>query len=122
MWEGGLVEPVKLTIWISGCLESVAPAVGPSPCTMLNTPGGKPAEWTISAKRIAERGVNSEGCGPRYHWIGAGTCKVRGGKGFVYLEHAGAACSEGWYDLEHHLIYRPVPRRYEPNHANWLPE
>ena len=34
------VEPVNDIIWMSGCRESAAPTVGPSPFTRLNTPAG----------------------------------------------------------------------------------
>ncbi len=37
------VEPVKDIIWISQWRDIAEPTVGPSPCTRLNTPAGKPA-------------------------------------------------------------------------------
>ena len=37
------------------------PAVGPYPVTMLSTPAGKPASSIRVHKRMAVRGVNSEG-------------------------------------------------------------
>ena len=45
------VEPVKDTMSTSGCEEMAAPTVGPSPFTMLNTPGGTPASCMICVKR-----------------------------------------------------------------------
>ena len=38
-----------------------APTVGPSPSTMLNTPGGSPASWMISARMWEEKGATSDG-------------------------------------------------------------
>ena len=37
------VEPVNATLSTSGCSAMAAPAVGPYPGTIFNTPGGKPA-------------------------------------------------------------------------------
>ena len=44
------VEPVKDTMSTPGCELIAAPTPGPSPLTMLNTPGGTPAASRISAK------------------------------------------------------------------------
>lgn len=55
------VLPVKATFSIFMWDAMAAPTVGPYPVTMLTTPGGKPASWTRAHKRIAVRGVNSEG-------------------------------------------------------------
>mmetsp|Transcript_126061 Transcript_126061/g.251686 ORF Transcript_126061/g.251686 Transcript_126061/m.251686 type:complete len:225 (+) Transcript_126061:303-977(+) len=45
------VEPVKVTISTSGCAAKGSPHVGPSPITILKTPGGNPASCTDSATR-----------------------------------------------------------------------
>jgi len=37
------VDPVKATLLTSGCWEMAAPAVGPYPGIMFNTPSGRPA-------------------------------------------------------------------------------
>ena len=56
-----LVDPVKLTISISGWLLIASPTVGPSPFTRLNTPFGKPASCIISANKSEDIGAISEG-------------------------------------------------------------
>ncbi len=48
------VEPVNAILSTPGCATSAAPAVSPSPVTMLTTPGGKPASMTSSPSRSAE--------------------------------------------------------------------
>src|SRR6185312_1877324 len=55
------VEPVNDTALIFGCSTIAWPTLGPSPCTMLSTPGGKPHSRASSAKRNAVNGVISEG-------------------------------------------------------------
>ena len=55
------VEPVKLTMSISGWLEMAAPTDGPSPFTKLNTPLGTPAACITSANRMALNGATSLG-------------------------------------------------------------
>src|ERR1022692_3392238 len=61
------VDPVKETIATSGCDESAAPTVGPSPFTRLKTPGGTAASWSICANRYAERGAISLGLRTMVH-------------------------------------------------------
>src|SRR5215472_4434898 len=55
------VEPVKAMQSTSMCSASALPAVGPSPGTTLNTPGGTPASTASSATLSAVRGDFSEG-------------------------------------------------------------
>ncbi|MNV90397.1 hypothetical protein D3C71_1847810 [compost metagenome] len=55
------VEPVKLTLAISGCSVSALPQPVPLPVTTLNTPGGMPASVANSAMRSRVSGVVSEG-------------------------------------------------------------
>ena len=55
------VDPVKDTWLTPGCLLSAEPVVGPSPCTMLKTPGGMPASSTTRANNAAHIGVTSLG-------------------------------------------------------------
>src|SRR5690606_5272526 len=55
------VDPVIETASTSGWLDSAAPTTGPSPNTMLNTPGGTSASCRISASTWAEYGANSDG-------------------------------------------------------------
>ena len=55
------VDPVNDTIWTSGCAESAAPTVGPSPWTRLKTPAGTPASARISATMTALSGAISDG-------------------------------------------------------------
>ena len=52
-----LVEPVNATLSTPGCLTRYAPAVGPSPGTMLIAPGGKPTSPASSAIRSTLSGV-----------------------------------------------------------------
>ena len=65
--EPARVEPVNDIIPMSGCLDRLAPAIGPSPCIMLKTPGGKPASCTISEYITDESGVNSDGLRTQVH-------------------------------------------------------
>ncbi len=55
------VEPVKLTMSISGWPLIASPTPGPSPLTRLNTPAGTPAACMISAKIQALKGAISLG-------------------------------------------------------------
>src|SRR5271166_3349777 len=55
------VDPVKETMATSGCEEMAEPTVGPSPFTILKTPGGRPDSWRICANRNAESGAISLG-------------------------------------------------------------
>ncbi len=55
------VEPVIETMSMSGWAAMAAPTTGPSPCTRLKTPGGRPAASRISAKIWPEKGAISEG-------------------------------------------------------------
>ena len=55
------VEPVKATMSTPGCATRWAPVVGPSPGTMLRTPGGIPVSAASSARRIALSGVAGSG-------------------------------------------------------------
>ena len=55
------VEPVKLTMSISGWLEIASPTTGPVPVTMLNTPAGSPMSWITSARMKASSGATSLG-------------------------------------------------------------
>jgi hypothetical protein len=52
------VEPVNAILSMPGWRTRYAPVVGPSPRTMLATPGGKPA---AAASRRADRGVAGSG-------------------------------------------------------------
>src|SRR5215472_12666771 len=54
------VEPVKATLFTSGCPTTAAP-VSPAPVAMLTTPGGSPTCWHTSASRSAVSGVVSAG-------------------------------------------------------------
>ena len=54
------VEPVKDTLSISGCRLIASPTTGPSPLTMLSTPGGN-TSCRISTSRMEEVGVVSAG-------------------------------------------------------------
>src|SRR3954467_10275448 len=56
-----LVDPVNATLSTPGCLTRYAPVVGPSPGTMLITPGGKPTSAASSATRSAVNGVCGSG-------------------------------------------------------------
>src|SRR5690606_8596801 len=55
------VEPVNDTMSTSECVLRATPAVGPSPWTRLNTPGGTPAASSTSANSTALRGAISLG-------------------------------------------------------------
>jgi len=44
------VEPVKVTLAISGCDVSSAPTTSPRPVTILNTPAGRPASCRASVR------------------------------------------------------------------------
>jgi len=56
-----LVDPVKEIARIPECAQSGPPARGPSPWTMLSTPGGSPASAASEPSRCALIGVTSEG-------------------------------------------------------------
>src|SRR5207244_7043370 len=56
-----LVDPVKETRSISGCVVIALPTVGPSPVTKLNTPFGKWAACRTSASTVVLIDVNSLG-------------------------------------------------------------
>ncbi len=70
-------SPVKAILSTSGWATSAAPVPGPSPVTMLITPGGKPASSANSPSRRQVRGVCSAGfmtivlpaasAGPHFH-------------------------------------------------------
>src|SRR5204862_2974802 len=51
-----LVEPVKETLRMSGCVLSASPTAPPGPGKTWSTPGGKPAEWPISPSATAVSG------------------------------------------------------------------
>src|SRR5690348_3379339 len=55
------VEPVNDTALIFGCSTRVWPTLGPRPCTMFSTPGGKPHSIASSDSRNAVNGVISDG-------------------------------------------------------------
>ena len=55
------VDPVNATLSTPGCLTRYAPVVGPSPGTMLITPGGNPTSAASSARRSALSGVCGSG-------------------------------------------------------------
>src|SRR4029450_10190587 len=54
------VEPTKLTALMPGC-ERIASTATLSPCTTLNTPGGRPASAKSSAQKIDAEGSFSDG-------------------------------------------------------------
>lgn len=54
------VEPVKPSLFTSGCSASALPA-SPRPVTMLITPAGKPASTISSPSRTATSEASSEG-------------------------------------------------------------
>src|SRR5260370_30551718 len=54
------VEPTKLTAVMSGSVRMAA-AASLSPCTTLNTPSGKPASFSHSARRRDADGSRSDG-------------------------------------------------------------
>ena len=70
-------EPVNDTRARRGSETSLAPVWAPLPCTMLNTPGGRPAAWAQSASRLLVSGAHSGGltitvlpaasAGPSFH-------------------------------------------------------
>ena len=91
------VEPVNDTMSMSGCADSGAPTLTPSPLTRLNTPAGTPAASMISAKRIALSGATSDGLS-------------------TIVQPAASAGR----DLAGDLVQRPVPRRDHPAHADRL--
>jgi len=51
----------------SSCEHRRDPTPSPSPLIRLNTPGGNPASWTISAKSSDERGAISDGLSTHVH-------------------------------------------------------
>ncbi len=53
--------PVNAILSTRGSVTRPPPAVGPSPVTMLTTPGGRSSDWKISARISAESGVCSAG-------------------------------------------------------------
>ena len=61
------VSPVNEITGTSGWATSAAPASSPTPCTMLNTPGGTPASSMISGNRLAVSGVSSAGLSTTVH-------------------------------------------------------
>ena len=61
MWRAVSGEPVNETRRTPGLETSAAPISSPIPCTMLNTPGGKPASSTRSASSEHESGDHSAG-------------------------------------------------------------
>ena len=54
-------DPVNEIRRTSGCETSAAPTSSPIPCTMLKTPGGKPASATRSASSEHDSGDHSAG-------------------------------------------------------------
>ena len=54
-------DPVKDIRRMPGCALSAAPASGPSPCTTLKTPAGRPASAVMSASSDAVSGAHSGG-------------------------------------------------------------
>src|SRR6516164_5373006 len=61
------VEPVNETMATSGCEEMAPPTTGPSPFTMLKTPGGRPVSWRICVKRYADSDAISLGLRTMVH-------------------------------------------------------
>ena len=71
------LSPVKEMSGTSGCFTSASPASSPMPCTMLNTPSGRPASSKMPGQSDADSGVNSAGfsttvlpvarAGPSFH-------------------------------------------------------
>ena len=55
------VSPTKPMALTSGCSVRARPVVSPMPLTTLTTPGGTPASWTSSARRMAVTGLHSAG-------------------------------------------------------------
>ena len=62
-----LVSPVNEMRGTPGCATRAAPASSPIPLTRLNTPSGSPASGKISARRLADSGVNSAGFSTTVH-------------------------------------------------------
>src|SRR5690606_41140214 len=60
MYSAMGVEPTKDSASTSGCAIS-ASTVCLSPCTTLNTPSGRPASFSSSARRSDTEGSRSEG-------------------------------------------------------------
>ena len=56
-----LVLPVKEMALINGCLIMASPQLPPSPCTIFNTPSGKPASLQILPSKKDVTGVTSLG-------------------------------------------------------------
>ena len=61
------VEPVKLTMSVSGCETSASPTTVPGPVTRLNTPAGRPTASQISASTKALSGTTSLGLSATVH-------------------------------------------------------
>ncbi len=61
MWRAASGEPVKLMRRTRWSAVSAAPISSPMPCTMLKTPGGKPASTTRSASIEQACGDHSAG-------------------------------------------------------------
>ena len=55
------VPPVNEMVLMPGWVVIASPTVGPRPCTMLSTPGGRPASRHRRPKRNADMGVISDG-------------------------------------------------------------
>src|SRR5258708_34514950 len=55
------VEPVNDTAAIAGCSISACPVAAPLPCTILSTPGGRPASMQTCDSMNAVSGVISDG-------------------------------------------------------------
>ena len=53
--------PVNAILSTSGCSTIAAPAVSPTPVTMLTTPGGSPASAKLDASASTVSGVCSAG-------------------------------------------------------------
>ncbi len=53
--------PVNAILSTSGCATIAAPAVSPTPVTMLTTPGGRPASSKLEASARTVSGVCSAG-------------------------------------------------------------
>ena len=54
-------SPTNPIALISGCSVSARPADSPRPCTVFNTPGGRPASSAISDSNAAVHGDHSAG-------------------------------------------------------------
>lgn len=55
------VLPVNETALIAACRTSGSPTAGPVPCTIFNTPRGKPISAASSPSIVAVTGVISDG-------------------------------------------------------------